>query len=262
MISFQKVTKHYPGADQPALNNVSLEIGKGTIFGILGRSGAGKSTLLRCINRLESPGSGRVLIDGQDIAALSPAALRQYRQQTGMVFQHFNLLHSRTVSQNIELALKIAGMDKVRRKQRVTELLQLVGLEDFAGSWPARLSGGQKQRVGIARALAANPGYLLCDEATSALDQETTCSVLDLLAEIHRKLNITIVLITHELMVVKRICQEVALLEQGVLQESGSLPQIMARPDGKLRRLLLQDGETDRAFRARYLSEGETRCVA
>ena len=126
MISFQQVTKHYPGADQPALNNVSLEIGKGTIFGILGRSGAGKSTLLRCINRLESPGSGRVLIDGQDIAAFSPAALRQYRQQTGMVFQHFNLLHSRTVSQNIELALKIAGMDKVRRKQRVTELLQLV----------------------------------------------------------------------------------------------------------------------------------------
>lgn len=262
MISLEKVSKYYPGRAEPALREVSLSIESGTIFGILGRSGAGKSTLLRCLNRLEQPTSGRVLIDGEDIAQLSRGGLRRQRQQTGMIFQHFNLLHSRTVGKNIDLALEIAGVAKAERQQRVSALLELVGLEKFADAWPAQLSGGQKQRVGIARALAASPRYLLCDEATSALDQETTCSILDLLAGIQKQLGITIVLITHEMMVVKRICHAAALLENGQLTESGTLPQIMARHDGALRRLLLEDGATDRHFRARYLTEEAARCVA
>lgn len=262
MIRLEQVSKLYPGAAEPAIRDVSLTIEQGTIFGILGHSGAGKSTLLRCLNRLEQPTSGRVVIDGQDIAQLPVSGLRQQRQQMGMIFQHFNLLHSRTVSRNIDLALEIAGVAKPLRRQRVTELLQLVGLEAFADAWPGRLSGGQKQRVGIARALAASPRYLLCDEATSALDQETTCSVLDLLADIQQKLKITVVLITHEMMVVKRICHGAALMQKGQLVESGTLQQIMARPGGELRQLLLQDGDTDRAFRAKYLTEVAQRCVA
>ncbi|KAA5983842.1 methionine ABC transporter ATP-binding protein, partial [Pantoea sp. M_5] len=211
MIKLSHLSKHYAGASAPALDDISLTIEEGTIFGILGRSGAGKSTLLRCLNRLESPSSGRIEIDGQDLAALSLAQLRQQRQQMGMIFQHFNLLHSRNVQDNVDLALEIAGVPRAERRQRVASLLKLVGLESFASAWPSQLSGGQKQRVGIARALAARPRYLLCDEATSALDPETTTSILDLLADIQQQLNITVVLITHEMAVVKRICDGAAL---------------------------------------------------
>jgi len=188
--------------------------------------------------------------------------LRQQRQQMGMIFQHFNLLHSRNVRDNIDLPLEIAGVPAAARRQRVSELLQLVGLEHFARAWPSQLSGGQKQRVGIARALAARPRYLLCDEATSALDPETTGSILDLLADIQQQLNITIVLITHEMTVVKRICEGAALLEQGRLVESGSLSQIMSREEGRLRQMLLQDGAADRAFIEKYQRGAVTRCVA
>ncbi|MEQ4531789.1 MAG: ATP-binding cassette domain-containing protein, partial [Mixta sp.] len=191
MIKLDGLTKRYPGAAAPALDKVSLQIAAGSIFGILGRSGAGKSTLLRCLNGLERPDSGRVEIDGADIAQLTLAQLRRQRQQMGMIFQHFNLLHSRNVHDNIDLPLEIAGVAAQERHQRVTALLELVGLERFASAWPSQLSGGQKQRVGIARALAARPRYLLCDEATSALDPETTASILDLLADIQRQLNIT-----------------------------------------------------------------------
>jgi len=262
MIKLSHLSKHYPGAATPALDDLSLTIEEGTIFGILGRSGAGKSTLLRCLNRLESPSSGQIEIDGQDIAAMSLAQLRQQLQQMGMIFQHFNLLHSRNVHDNIDLPLEIAGVPAAARRQRVSELLQLVGLEHFARAWPSQLSGGQKQRVGIARALAARPRYLLCDEATSALDPETTGSILDLLADIQQQLNITIVLITHEMTVVKRICEGAALLEQGRLVESGSLSQIMSREEGRLRQMLLQDGAADRAFIEKYQRGAVTRCVA
>ena len=179
-----------------------------------------------------------------------------------MIFQHFNLLHSRNVRDNIDLALEIAGIPRAERHARVTSLLDLVGLTAFAAAWPSQLSGGQKQRVGIARALAARPRYLLCDEATSALDPETTLSILDLLADIQQQLNITIVLITHEMAVVKRICDGAALLEKGQLVESGTLSQIMGREEGRLRTMLLKDGEADRAFIEKYQREALTRCVA
>ena len=262
MIKLNNLTKSYAGAAAPALANISLTIEEGSIFGILGRSGAGKSTLLRCLNRLETPSSGLIEIDGQDISRLSLVQLRRQRQQMGMIFQHFNLLHSRNVHDNIDLPLEIAGVAAKERRQRVDALLQLVGLETFAGAWPSQLSGGQKQRVGIARALAAQPRYLLCDEATSALDPETTGSILDLLADIQQKLNITVVLITHEMAVVKRICHGAALLEHGQLVESGSIAQIMSRSEGRLRQMLLKDGENDRAFIAKYQPEELTRCVA
>ncbi|AUX93187.1 methionine ABC transporter ATP-binding protein [Mixta gaviniae] len=262
MIEIENLSKHYPGAAAPALAEVSLTIETGAIFGILGRSGAGKSTLLRCLNRLERPSSGRVRVDGSDIGTLSLARLRRQRQQMGMIFQHFNLIHARNVYDNIDLPLAIAGMPARERRERVHALLQLVDLSAFAQAWPSQLSGGQKQRVGIARALAAQPRYLLCDEATSALDPETTASILDLLASIQRQLGITIVLITHEMAVVKRICDGAALLEHGRLVESGSLTQIMNRNEGRLRQMLLQDGEADRAFIARYQHRERSRCVA
>ncbi|QHM71433.1 methionine ABC transporter ATP-binding protein [Mixta intestinalis] len=262
MIKLDNISKHYSGAASPALDNVTLSIEEGAIFGILGRSGAGKSTLLRCLNLLEPPSSGRIEIDGRDIARLNLAQLRRQRQQMGMIFQHFNLLHSRNVHDNIDLPLEIAGVAAAERRRRVNALLQRVGLEQYGNAWPSQLSGGQKQRVGIARALAVEPRYLLCDEATSALDPETTASILDLLADIQRQLNITIVLITHEMAVVKRICDGAALLEHGRLVESGSLTQIMHRQDGRLRQMLLKDGEADRAFIARYQPQELSRCVA
>ena len=261
MIKLENVSKKYDGAATSALTDISLTIEAGTIFGIVGRSGAGKSTLLRCLNRLEQPTSGRVIINGKDISQLSVKQLRQQRQQTGMIFQHFNLLHSRTVNDNVDLPLEIAGVPVKARQERVAALLKLVGLEKFGEAWPSQLSGGQKQRVGIARALAAEPDYLLCDEATSALDPETTRSILNLLAEIQQQLNITVVLITHEMTVVKQICHGAALLEQGRLIESGTLEQIMAHREGRLREMLLRDGETDRAFLAKYQAEAD-RCVA
>jgi len=261
MIKIEKLTKSYPGASSPALNNVSLTIPQGEIFGILGRSGAGKSTLLRSLNLLERPSSGHIWIDEQDITALAPGQLRRQRQQMGMIFQHFNLLHSRTVAENIQLALDIAGIPAARRRLRVVQLLERVGLADKANAWPSQLSGGQKQRVGIARALAAEPRYLLCDEATSALDPETTLAILDLLVELQQDLAITVVVITHDMAVVKRVCHGAALLDKGELIESGSLANIMANPRSSLRQLLIEDGETERIFMQKY-SVGQTKCVA
>lgn len=191
--------------DTAAINGVSLSVARGEILGIIGRSGAGKSTLIRCVNGLEKPDAGSILIEGREITGLGEDALRPLRRRIGMVFQHFNLLSAKTVAENIALPLKIAGKPKAERARRVAELLELVGLSDKAKHYPAQLSGGQKQRVGIARALAAEPAVLLSDEATSALDPETTQSILALLKDINTKLGLTILLITHEMEVIRRI---------------------------------------------------------
>ncbi|EJF74039.1 ATP-binding cassette domain-containing protein [Pseudomonas sp. D6002] len=238
MIVVERVSKTYADGQPPALDNVSLQIADGSIFGIVGRSGAGKSTLLRCLNLLERPTSGRILMDGQDLTLLSDKQLRQQRQRIGMIFQGFNLLHSRNVADNVAVPLEIAGQPKAERVARVKELLELVGLSDKALAFPSQLSGGQKQRVGIARALAARPDYLLSDEATSALDPETTASILELLRSINRQLGVTIVLITHELDVVKAICDSAVSLANGRVVESGSLIQLQADPASSLGRSL------------------------
>ncbi|PKA73068.1 D-methionine transport system ATP-binding protein [Pseudomonas baetica] len=238
MIIVEQLSKTYPSAPAPALDQVSLSIPDGAVYGILGRSGAGKSTLLRCLNLLERPDSGRILLDGVDLRALSDKALRQQRQRIGMIFQGFNLLHSRNVFDNIAVPLEIANVGKPWRHVRVRELLALVGLSDKAQAFPSQLSGGQKQRVGIARALAAEPAYLLSDEATSALDPETTESILELLRDINRQLGLTIVLITHELDVVKSICDHAALMANGRLIEAGPVPRLLADPQSTLGRSL------------------------
>ena len=212
-ISLQALVREYRGRGTPlrALDGVSLDVAPGEIYGIVGRSGAGKSTLLRCVNLLERPDSGRVTVLGQEITALDEAALRRARRGIGMVFQHFNLLSSSTVAGNIAFPLEIAGVPRAEREARVAELLPLVGLEDRRDYYPAQLSGGQKQRVGIARALASRPKVLLCDEATSALDPETTEEILSLIRSIRDRLDLTVLLITHEMSVVKAICDRVAV---------------------------------------------------
>ncbi|MEA1674660.1 methionine ABC transporter ATP-binding protein [Nitrospirillum sp. BR 11163] len=222
-----------------ALDDITLTVPKGEIFGILGHSGAGKSTLIRCLNLLERPTAGRVVVGGQDLTALDAAALRQQRRRIGMIFQHFHLLQSRTVAENVAVPLEILGHDRARRRARVTDLLDLVGLTDRADAYPGQLSGGQKQRVGIARALAAEPDVLLSDEATSALDSETTAAILDLLRDVNARLGVTILLITHELPVVKAICGSAALLERGRLVEHGRLADLAADPGSILGRALL-----------------------
>lgn len=236
MIELVGVHKQYTTRQQTitAVNNVHLHIQQGDIYGIVGYSGAGKSSLLRCINLLERPTSGYVIVDGVKLTSLSKSQLRTARQKIGMIFQHFNLITSKTVAGNIAFNLKAAGWANSRIPERVTELLQLVGLSDKADQYPAQLSGGQKQRVGIARALANNPKVLLCDEATSALDPRTTQSILTLLREINRKLNLTIVLITHEMEVVKDICNRVAVMQDGVIIEEGDAYSIFARPQQPL----------------------------
>nr|WP_319527831.1 methionine ABC transporter ATP-binding protein [Pseudomonas laurentiana] len=239
MIVIEHVSKTYASAQAPALDQVSLSIPDGAIYGILGRSGAGKSTLLRCLNLLERPSSGRIMLDGEDLTALSDSELRQQRQRIGMIFQGFNLLHSRNVFDNIAVPLEIARVSSAQRHARVRELLDLVGLSDKAQAFPSQLSGGQKQRVGIARALAARPAYLLSDEATSALDPETTASILELLRTINRQLGLTIVLITHELDVVKSICDHAASLAHGRLVEAGPIAHLLANPESALGRSLL-----------------------
>lgn len=239
MISIEQLSKTYIPGQAPSLDQVSLSIPDGAIYGILGRSGAGKSTLLRCLNLLERPSAGRIVLDGADLAALSDRELRLQRQRIGMIFQGFNLLHSRNVFDNIAVPLEIAKVSKAQRQARVLELLDLVGLSDKALAFPSQLSGGQKQRVGIARALAARPAYLLSDEATSALDPETTASILELLRDINRQLGLTIVLITHELDVVKSICDHAASLANGRLVEAGPIAQLLANPDSALGRSLL-----------------------
>ncbi|MCL2895109.1 methionine ABC transporter ATP-binding protein [Brenneria tiliae] len=260
MIVIERLGKRYSDNAPPALENVSLTIPDGSIYGILGRSGAGKSTLIRCLNLLERPTSGRILMDGRDITTLSQQELRRHRQRSGMIFQHFNLLHARNVRDNVAVPLEIAGAARGERAARVAELLDLVGLSDKALAYPSQLSGGQKQRVGIARALAARPHYLLCDEATSALDPETTESVLALLADINRQLGLTIVLITHELAVVKAICDHAALLEQGQVAEKGSLRALLSDPDSRLRKALLPDYDAERAFLQRHGVEDGRLC--
>jgi D-methionine transport system ATP-binding protein len=240
-VTFEHVGKVYrtTGATVEALHDIDVHVPAGTIFGIIGRSGAGKSSLLRTVNRLESPTSGRVLVDGVDIAGLGEDELVALRRRIGMIFQHFNLLSAKTVAENIALPLKVAGARPAEIHRRVQELLALVGLSDKHGTYPARLSGGQKQRVGIARALATGPGILLCDEATSALDPETTQSILQLLRDINRRLGITIVLITHEMSVIREIADRVLVLEQGRVAETGEVWQVFGAPRHEATKALL-----------------------
>ena len=236
MIKLDKISKSFNDgkAAVHALHAISLEVGAGQIYGVVGTSGAGKSTLIRCVNRLEVPESGRIWVDGEEITALDPAALRKARQGMGMIFQQFNLLSQRTSAENIAYPLEIAGVPKTERDGRVKELLNLVGLENKADAYPAQLSGGQKQRVGIARALANHPKVLLSDEATSALDPTTTDSILELLVDLNQKLGLTILLITHQMEVVKKVCDHVAILENGYLLESGAIFDLIADPSSRL----------------------------
>jgi D-methionine transport system ATP-binding protein len=229
----------------PAIDGVSFEVKRGEILGVIGRSGAGKSTLIRCLNGLEKPDSGRIEVLGEDIAPLGERALRRVRLRVGMIFQHFNLLSSKTVADNIALPLKIAGRSQSERGERVRALLWLVGLEDKAMAYPAQLSRGQNQRVGIARALAADPAILLSDEATSALDPETTASILTLLRDINRKLGLTIVLITHEMSVVRAIAGRVIVLDHGRVVEQGEAGPVFANPQAALTRRLLTSARHD-----------------
>jgi D-methionine transport system ATP-binding protein len=233
MIEVKNLSKTFitSNSKTQALDNINLKSEKGDIFGIIGFSGAGKSTLIRCLNRLEEPDSGSVLVEGKDITNMDKKELRNARRKIGMIFQQFNLLDSRTVFENIAFPLEIAGMRKQEIRSRVEEILQMVGLADKAGSFPSQLSGGQKQRVGIARALANEPDVLLSDEATSALDPMTTYSILELLKEINRKLNLTIVLITHELDVLNHICRNMAVIEQGRIVESGPTEKFFTNPE-------------------------------
>ncbi|MBD2100048.1 ATP-binding cassette domain-containing protein [Leptolyngbya sp. FACHB-261] len=236
MITIQDLRKVYGqgGLELVALDGVSLDVQPGEVFGVLGQSGAGKSTLIRCVNLLERPTSGSIRVDGQELTQLSGPELRRARQQIGMIFQHFNLLSSRTVADNVAFPLEVIGYSRRKRRARVEELLALVGLEGKAQVYPAQLSGGQKQRVGIARALASEPKVLLSDEATSALDPQTTRSILELLRDLNRRLGLTILLITHEMSVVKQICDSVAVLEAGRIVEQGPVKELVAQPDSLL----------------------------
>ena len=236
MIKLNNITKIFtlPDKKLTALDNVSLHVPKGQICGVIGASGAGKSTLIRCVNLLERPTHGAVIIDDVDLTQLSDAELVKTRRQIGMIFQHFNLLTSRTVFENVALPLQLENKSKAEIQEKTTALLALVGLSDKHNVYPANLSGGQKQRVAIARALASDPKVLLCDEATSALDPATTQSILKLLKEINRTLGITILLITHEMEVVKRICDQVAVIDKGRLIEQGTVSEIFSNPKTEL----------------------------
>ncbi|HEY4554285.1 MAG TPA: methionine ABC transporter ATP-binding protein [Bacillaceae bacterium] len=229
-----------------AVDDVSIDIKEGEIFGIIGYSGAGKSTLIRMLNGLELPTSGSVEVAGREISKVTGSELRKVRQDIGMIFQHFNLLWSRTVSDNIAFPLEIAGVPKKKRMEKVNELIKLVGLEGRENAYPSQLSGGQKQRVGIARALANDPKVLLCDEATSALDPQTTDSILELLVDINRKLNLTIVLITHEMHVIRKICHRVAVMESGRVVETGNVLEVFRNPQAPItKRFVSQVSEQD-----------------
>ena len=245
MISIRSVSKSFGTAERRtvALDNVSLEVASGEMFGVVGQSGAGKSTLIRTVNLLERPDAGTITVDGRELTSLAASDLRVARQGIGMIFQHFNLLSSRTVQGNVELALEVIGVDARERRRRAAEILDLVGLSTKATSYPSQLSGGQKQRVGIARALAARPTVLLSDEATSALDPETTRSILQLLKTINRELGLTVLLITHEMDVVKTVCDSAALLEGGRIIENGKLVDVISTPGSRLARDLFPLGE-------------------
>ncbi|WP_413614810.1 methionine ABC transporter ATP-binding protein [Halomonas cupida] len=243
MIRLQNVSKTFGSGPRAvtALKNINLEVPRGQIHGVIGLSGAGKSTLIRCVNLLERPSTGTVHVDGQELTLLSGEDLNKARHGIGMIFQHFNLLTSRTVFNNVALPLELMGVSRTEIRERVTPLLDLVGLTDKARQYPAQLSGGQKQRVAIARALASRPSVLLCDEATSALDPQTTASILELLQDINRKLNLTILLITHEMEVVKSICHRVSLISDGELVEEANVGDFFTAPRTRLGRHFLND---------------------
>lgn len=236
MIQLKQVNKTFDmgSGNVYAVRDIDLEIEDGEIFGIIGFSGAGKSTLVRCINLLERPTSGNILVDGIELTNLDEKRLREIRRKIGMIFQHFNLMRSRTVYQNIAFPLKKSGMSKKEKDQKILSLLELVGLSDKKDAYPSQLSGGQKQRVAIARALANDPKVLLCDEATSALDPQTTKAILKLLKKVNEELSITIVLITHEMDVVKDICDRVAIMDQGYVVESGNTVDVFSHPEKEI----------------------------
>lgn len=248
-----------------ALDKIDLKINRGEIFGIIGMSGAGKSTLVRCINLLERPTEGQVLFDGQDLTVLKPAELRQARRSMGMIFQQFNLLMQRTALENVCFPLEISGVKKEEAHKRAEELLEIVGLEERKDSYPSQLSGGQKQRVAIARALTTNPKVLLCDEATSALDPNTTRSILKLLKDINKRLDITVVIITHEMSVIEEICQRVAIIDSSKIAEIGTVEKIFTAPKSNIGKQLVyseskpktQFDDTNKKY-CRIVFEGET----
>jgi len=257
-------TYHVATGDITALDDINLTVQDGEIFGIIGLSGAGKSTLVRCINLLEQPTSGEVIIDGQSITTLPRKELLKLRQSIGMIFQGFNLLEQRTVLRNVCFPLEIAGVNKDKAVKRARELLKLVGLEERENAYPSRLSGGQKQRVAIARALATEPKYLLCDEATSALDPNTTRQILDLLKEINTKLGVTIVVITHEMRVIERICDSVAVIDSSHIAEVGKVSTVFTNPQSRIARDLIIPKEsnffeTSGGRRIRLIFDGEKR---
>lgn len=255
LIQLKHIQKTYPGnkgsEGVKAVSDVNLHVRQGEIFGIIGRSGAGKSTLLRLVNGLETPTSGEIWVKGREISSLTESELRIARQKIGMIFQHFNLLWSRTVRENVSFPLEVAGKPKKEIREKVDALLERVGLKERAEAYPSQLSGGQKQRVGIARALANDPDVLLCDEATSALDPETTASILDLLKEINRDTGITLLLITHEMSVVRSICDQVAVMNQGSMIESGKVADLFRHPAHPITRefvsqLMIQEVEMEK----------------
>lgn len=249
-IKIKNLNKHYDvqGTPVQALKNINLDIPEGKIFGIIGKSGAGKSSLIRTLNGLESISGGSIHIHQQDLSRLNHAELIQLRQRMGMIFQHFNLMSAKTVRENVALPLKVAGCSAAEIAPRVNEVLQLVGLTEKADHYPSQLSGGQKQRVGIARALVHHPEILLCDEATSALDPESTAAVLSLLKEINRKLGITIVLITHEMQVIREICDQVVVIERGEIIEAGQVWSVFSAPQQPLTQELLKLEQLDLPF--------------
>ena len=250
MIKLENISKSFAinGKTVEAVKDVSLAIRQGEIFGIIGFSGAGKSTLVRCINLLEKPEKGRVIIDGEDITHYEGKELRHVRQKIGMIFQHFNLMPSRTVFENIELPLKLTKLSASERSQKIKKLLDLVGLSDKAQSYPSQLSGGQKQRVAIARAIANDPKVLLCDEATSALDPQTTHSILQLLKEVNTRLGITIVVITHQMEVIKEICDRVAVMQKGIVVEKGDIVEVFSAPQAPITKSFIQAADNFEAF--------------
>ncbi|WP_291517992.1 methionine ABC transporter ATP-binding protein [Acidovorax sp.] len=243
MIELRGITQTYPGPQGPveALRGIDLHITPGEVFGIIGKSGAGKSSLVRVINLLNRPTAGQVIVDGKELTSLNDAQLRAARRDIGMVFQHFNLLSSRTVFDNVALPLELAGMGKTAIRERVNPLLELVGLAHLADRYPAQISGGQKQRVGIARALASRPKVLLSDEATSALDPETTRSILDLLRQVNRELGLTVVLITHQMQVIKQVADRVAVIEAGRIVEQGRVLDVFTRPRQAITKSLIDE---------------------
>ncbi len=260
MIQLSHIEKTYdsPAGPVHALKGIDLTIGTGEIFGIIGLSGAGKSTLIRCINLLERPTSGSVVIDGEDMMALSDKELRRARKDIGMIFQHFNLLSSATVYDNIAFPLRLVHKPEAEIRKKVEELLKLVGLENKAEQYPSQLSGGQKQRVGIARALASEPKILLCDEATSALDPQTTKAILDLIRDINAKMHLTVVVITHEMQVIKEICDKVAVISNGVIAEQGTVLDVFTNPQQPITQefiSVLLSNELPAAFRGSTISQ-------